>query len=656
MKSGTLSFNKGLFQQHARSVLWISIFFALALLLVLPLGMWMIYMNAESMDIYLPHKGKNGVFTFSYPYQFITFLVFPVITGLVLTSYMTKKGSSDFMHSLPFKRETLLTHVYAAGGIALILPILLTGAVLVIIHPFMTPPLYTMGNIVGWIGISLLIVLFMFTVTIFVGLFIGSTLIQGVMAYGILILPGALIMLALGNARFFINGLAADAYIDRVMTKGIFLVRASSITEKPFSSLELALYIGLIVLLIAVSYFIYKIRPAEAVDETIAFPFFRSLFIFSLTLFVMLASGLYFAEFLNGAFGWTLFGYAIGAFVGYTIMQMIVQKTLRLSWPWKGFVLYAAAVIVLLIPTAILAGTYEKKIPAENEIAAVYAGDSISYDSTYLPESTAIDKKRFGEMKEKESIRQTISLHKQLMKEGHPSKQRNYQVGIVYKLKDGSRIDRQYYLDAEQVTEMTKELRSNQEFKQKTSPIFAITRPEKISYLAVADFQGTRDLRVTDQEEMKGLIQAVKRDTLTEASRRFVIYDLSQVGEVQIWFTNGHMMSVPIYLDQEQTMRYIHEKVRGGTNFASAEQVEEAYILTTDTSDRREQLMTYINENSFSEKESELSDIPVPAEKVMDSGQLKQLLDPAHLEQEGNKSLLIRWKGNRQVSIVGVKE
>ncbi|HEY9577066.1 MAG TPA: hypothetical protein VIR64_05285, partial [Pseudobacillus sp.] len=219
MKSGILSFNKGLFQQHARSVLWISIFFALALLIVLPLGMWMVFMNAESLESYLPPEGKNGVFTFSYPFQYITFLVFPIVTGLVLTSYMTKKGSSDFMHSLPFKRETLLTHVYAAGSVALIVPVMLTGIVLMLIRPLIKPPLYTVSDIIGWIGISLLIVLLLFAVTVFVGLFIGSTLIQGVMSYGILILPGALIMLALGNARFFINGLAADAYIDRVMNK-----------------------------------------------------------------------------------------------------------------------------------------------------------------------------------------------------------------------------------------------------------------------------------------------------------------------------------------------------------------------------------------------------------------------------------------------------
>ncbi|HEY9576203.1 MAG TPA: hypothetical protein VIR64_00870, partial [Pseudobacillus sp.] len=341
---------------------------------------------------------------------------------------------------------------------------------------------------------------------------------------------------------------------------------------------------------------------------------------------------------------------------GYTVMQMIVQKTLRLSWPWKGFVLYTATLIMLLIPTAIFANAYEKKLPAESEVAAVSVGDNIFYDSMYLPDSGAIDKKRMGEMEEKESISQSIALHQQLMKDGQPSKQRGYQVGIAYKLKDGSRIERHYYLEAEQLTKMTKELRNNKEFKRKTSPIFAISHPEKISYLAVTDFQGTRDLRVTDQGEMTALIQAIKNDTLSEASRQFVDYDLSQVGEAQVWFTDGQMMSVPIYLSQEQTMRYIHEKVKGGRNFASAEQVEEAYILTTDTSKRRQQLITYINESSFSEKGSVLSDIPVPAKKVTDPNKLKQLLDPAHLEQESSKTLLIRWRGSREVSTVGIKE
>ncbi|MFK2826048.1 DUF6449 domain-containing protein [Bacillus sp. B190/17] len=660
MKSGISSFNKGLFQQHVRSVLWVSIFFTLALLVVLPLFIWMIFMKEEALEYYFQGNYKNGLLAFSYSVQYIIFMIFPVITGLILTNYLTKKGSSDFMHSLPFKRKTLLSHVYMAGGTALVLPILLNGIVLTMMRPLIKPAVYTIGDVAGWMGLALLIVLMMFVVTVFVGLFIGSPLLQGVMTYGIFILPGALIMLFLANASFFINGLAADAYIDKVMSKGIFLVRAAMIVEKPFSGIELTVYIGLAVLLAVLSYVVYKARPAEAVDETIVFPFFRWLFIFSFTLAAMLIGGLYFAEFLDGALGWTILGYIIGAFAGYTILQMIVQKTLRLTWPWKGFVLYIAVLVVLFIPIAVFTGFYEKKVPAENEVVKVYVGDNIAYDlfdMGGLPNSIAIDKKSMGYMEGRESIHQTIDLHKQLIKNGHLSRQRGYQIGIAYKLKDGSRVERQYYVEMEQLNELTKELRDNQEFKRKTSLIFAISRPEKISYLAVADYwNGTNQMRVTDQKEMAALIRAMKHDALNERSRRFKDYDFSNVGEVQVWFTDGQMMSVPIYLDQAQTMNYIRQKVKGGSGFFSMEQVEEAYILTTDTQERRRQLVDYIHESSDLEKESVLIDFPIPAKKVTDPKQLKQLLDPARLSQDSRQTLLIRWKGNKEISAVGIKE
>ncbi|KIL77294.1 ABC transporter permease [Bacillus badius] len=657
MKSGILSFNKGLFQQHVRSVLWISIFFVLALLIILPLGMWMVFLNTETPEELLPAKGKNGLLHFFYGFQYVTFLVFPVITGLVLTSYMTKKGSSDFMNSLPFKRETLLTHVYAAGGAALTLPVVLNGIVMLLIRPFIKLPLYTISDVFSWMGLSLVIILLLFAVTVFVGLFIGSTLLQGVMAYGIFILPGALIMLVLSNARFFVNGLAADAYIENVFQEGIFLIRGSLIENKPFSGLELTLYIALIVVLVAVSYFVYKIRPAEAVDETIAFPFFRSLFIFSLTLMAMLTGGLYFAEFLDGAFGWTMFGCLIGAFAGYTIMQMIVQKTLRLAWPWKGFVLYIAALLVLLVPTVIFANIYEKKVPEENEVTSVYIGDHFFDNASYIPDSVAIDKAMTGELKERESIQQAISLHKQLVKKGKPSRQRGYPVGIKYKLKDGSQVQRHYYVESKQLAGITEEIRNNPEFKRKSNPLFTISRPEKISYLTVVETQATRQLRVTEQKEMMDLLQMMKNDALNETSPQFKEYDFSYVGEVQVWFTDGEMLSVPIYLGQEQTVNYIRQKVKGGSSFASAEQVLEAYILTTDTEERRQQFIDYMNENSFVDQASPLGDFPVPAQQVKDPAQLKKLLDPANLsDEDSSKKLLVRWRGNKEVSAVGIRE
>lgn len=665
MKSGILSFNKGLFSQHARSVLWISVFFLLSQIILLPLGMLVVRREEWGIQSILETNPDNVLLTISFSVQYVTYLIFPVLAGIILTSYMTKKGSSDFMHSLPFKRESLLTHVYAAGAASLVLPIVINAAIVLIMRPFVHPISYTIGDIAEWAGLSAFIVLFLFIVTVLIGLFIGPAILQGVMAYGIFIIPAILVVLTLTNARYFVNGLAVDSYTTKIMEEGIFFIRAGAYEAKPFTGTEWLVYIALAAAAVAISYYVYKVRPAEAVDETIVFPFFRWAFIFVLTFGAMMIGGLYFAELLGGTSAWMITGYVIGALAGYTLLQMIVQKSLRLIWPWKGFALFAALMVVLLIPGMLFAKSYENAVPDSTDITKVYVGESNEpfENEFYMEEQKALLQPDAGFMTGADSIKQVRSMHSRLIgMDNGLGLMEAYPVTIIYELSDGSVLRRQYNVDMDSVADAAGELRSNPEFIKASSSLFALKSWDAFKYLTVQNeaFGSSPVANVADEKTALRLINAMKQDVLSRNTQVLSRDFYSSAGWVEATVgdnMNQLNISQAINLSDEQTIKVIRESVPNGQTFASADMVEEAYIVQTPDRASVQQLTDFIWSG---EEEVDLSKIPIDSRKVADKEELTALMNPAGLTTEaGSRMLVLKWKGNpgfETTTIASLKE
>ncbi|OKL36398.1 ABC transporter permease [Domibacillus mangrovi] len=663
MKSGILSFNKGLFMQHSRSILWISIFFLLSQIILLPLGLMMVLYNEREYEYFLQTDYRNVLFAFTYVFQYLTYLAFPVITGIVLTSYMTKKGSSDFMHSLPFKRGTQLFHIYAAGIVSLALPILINAVLLLMMRPFIKPLTYSMEHLLEWLGVSLFITLFMFIVTVMIGLFIGPALLQGIMVYGILVLPAGLIIATLYNARYFVNGLAVDSYTSKIMNDGIFLFRAGAFADRPFSGMEWAVYLVLAAVIVAVSFYVYKVRPAEAVDEAIVFPFFRWAFIFVLTYAAMLIGGLYFDQFLSGSLVWTIIGYVIGALAGYTLLQMIVQKSLRLVWPWKGFLFYVLAVLMLLIPGTFAGKAYEKAVPEADEIEKVYIGDSGEpFEHVFYTGVEKLKKVDAGFMKGADSINEVRDIHAQLIDAGiGVSDYDGYLVSVTYGLKDGNRVQRQYKVPMDELGRITENLRKNVEFIKASNPLFAIAAPEKMTYLSGYDHTTGRQLaNVAGKEDIEAIRSAMEKDALSGVADQFSMNGGSSAGSIEYWIGKKHQMQIMVNvdLDDEHTIEAIRKHIPGGESFASADNVEKAFIVTAETEEQKKELFDFIW--SGNEKEPKWNEMPLPYEQVKDTVTIKQLLDPAGLTEDSSRLLVLKWQENGHigytVSVVGLKE
>ncbi|TFD96270.1 DUF6449 domain-containing protein [Jeotgalibacillus sp. R-1-5s-1] len=552
MKSGILSLNKGLFRQQARSVTWIGVFFSLALIIMLPLSILIRELTMEpytNTDWIYYTSELNPIFEFSYPFQLIAFCFFPVLLGIILLNFTTKKSATDFMHSLPFTRQVILTNTYTAGALTLLAPILLTGVLLSILRIFLDQKFFTFFEIVKWMGLSSLIVLFMFIVTMAVGIFVGNGLIHGALTYTVIVVPALLLLLILVNLQYYVTGLALNTYTEQILTNGIFFGRLIDLYNDPLNVIEYLIYTAIASVLVAISYIAYSKRPSEATDQTIVFPFFRSLFLYGLTLFAMLLAGFYFTEIQQGSFVWTIVGYVLGAFIAYTVLQMILQKTLRLSWPWKGFVAYAIAVTLLIVPVNFVAGFYENAVPEVNEVESVSVNNSYNNYSGYV-----------GEITDPETIQLVTELHNALIGTDYNRYGSWSDVTFEYELKDGSTLSREYSVDDEFLAEVSEELRNNQAFKEANDPIYAVN-PDTLTYVSIYNYAVSGETRIADKERISEFIDVMKRDLEQIPSSTLLGYQSgAQIGELN-FYTADDETSFYYYLteDYTETLNWMRE-------------------------------------------------------------------------------------------------
>ncbi|MEW9503185.1 hypothetical protein [Jeotgalibacillus marinus] len=552
MKSGILSLNKALFQQQLRSISWITIFFTLALIVVLPLAILVKNYPEEYIfqGFHISSGGFNGVFNFYIQFQLVIYTTFPVLLSIILVNYTTKKAATDFMHSLPFTRQTVLNINYLVGALTLLFPLILTAGLMAILRPFLYFPFYSWMEIVEWVAISYFIVLVIFIFTMTIGMFVGNSLLHAGLTYLSIYVPATTVALVLLNMHYYVNGLALFTYTKKLMVNGIFFVRLFVLPDRPFTGFEYVIYTLIAAVLVVISYIAYAKRPSEATDQSIVFPFFRHVFLYGLTFFAMLVAGFFFSEIRQNTLAWTIVGYVLGAFIAYTVLQMILQKTLHLVWPWKGFIAYGVSVALLIIPINIVGGVYAKEVPNVSEV------ESVELRNLHA----GVEWMNAGSMMNDESIEQVINIHQAVVADQDISSRFDgTPIVINYKLKNGNSLIREYSVDRNHLETLTEDLRINEEFKKTYEPIFKIKNHTDLTYVEVPGL----NQRVAELDKIEELVKVIKQDVtdVTASPSRFIFVGSEYIGDFYFNFDVeiNEPIPVPMYSDYTNTITWLKE-------------------------------------------------------------------------------------------------
>ncbi|WP_163528172.1 DUF6449 domain-containing protein [Halobacillus ihumii] len=521
MPSKTSPFKKEVIKQDFRNVGWIGIVYLIGLLFTLPLQLVMDMNNEHSREMYY----ENGLFdpVFLYGIQMILLFVLPVLMAIFLFRYVHVRGSADFIHSLPIKRSSLFNYHIISGTLLLILPILITGAILFVSYFIWdVGNYYTLSDLGYWASVFAVFSLFLFLISIFVGSLTGLSAVQGVLTYVQLLFPAGMYGLISYNLNLFVKGFSVDKAMAEAIEKYsplldflMYQPRAPIGMEvsPPVDSTSIVVYFGLAILLYVASLLIYQKRNIENGNQAIAVLTLWPAFKYGTTFCFMLLGGMYFSE-SQLSYSWLFIGYAIGAIFGFVLSDMLLQKTWRVFHirKLKGLGSYAAVVVVLILALPIVARGYESAVPAKDEIKNVYMGSSYSdYQTKHELGAPLIHGS--------DNVEAVRRVHDELIDAAKPMEEGKRTIFLAYELNNGEKVFREYQVKQQRRIPYMEKVYSSEEYKRMTYDVFQLA-PSKVDQLTLhPPMSEEGPVRITDNEEVTRALQLIKKDILSQSYR-----------------------------------------------------------------------------------------------------------------------------------------
>lgn len=510
MTSNRLYCNKSILLQNFRQHGWIGIVYLFALLFVVPF-----YMLGRSMGE--ATRIIETLFEVSGVGQGFMILIFPVLAGIFILRYIQSNAQSILYHSLPLRRKHILSTNLIAGFIILLVPVWITAGMLAIISSVSELAYVFSGYVIVQWGLAVSIfTLFIFVFTIFVGMCIGQSILQGLVTYAFLIFPALMNFLLRDHLSTFLKGYY-DVLGDRndvAMSPFIYLLSLGDSAPKLST---LIIYAGLTILFIALSFGLYQLRQVENATQAVAFGFLKPLFRIVMTLGAALLMGEYFsAQVFSSSAIWIVIGYIIGGFIGYLLSEMVLQKTWLLPFQsmFKGVLVYGAiTAIILYVPVASWNG-YEKNIPEIDQIQSVGIGDPYSFYNSEDKYNQYIYSNEASYIRTVQALHQKL-VDSDLTKPSHKySDSRAYQViSINYKLNHGGELERTYNVPTTDFEDELLEIYNTDSYKYNNNRLYLLE--ENINTINLtSELLPDRMIVISDPQEVTEFKELLKAEIL----------------------------------------------------------------------------------------------------------------------------------------------
>lgn len=414
MPSRISYFNKTVFWSDQRRFWPLTALYALFWVLMLPVSRITIFANDRDLSAW--NKDFETLNLAAGSGYWVAFF-FGILFAMAAFSYLANPRSTNGLHALPARRETLyVTHCLAGLCAQLavqLVSVLLTGAVLASNGAFDARILWLML-------LSLALPTFFFySFGVLCMIFTGQILAAPVF-YGVLnILVVGVEMLLRGFAGNFLYGwsgstdpaLTVFSPLVKLLENGV-RASTSTYTKYPDGTMTmqenaggavkllgldwLLIYAAVGIVIALLGLLVYRSRHSEATGSTVAIPWARPIFKYGVALCAALALGQLIYHLLFGRFrtsgdyslAGTLLCMAVAGLIGYYISEMLLKKSFRVFRSgWKG----ALAVVVVLVALGAVMSFdltgYEGYVPPIDKVESVRVtwygqnGASFTYNS-----------------------------------------------------------------------------------------------------------------------------------------------------------------------------------------------------------------------------------------------------------------------------------
>lgn len=548
-------FNKGVIASDLKRFWWVSALYGLFLILILPFhhmmqdltanNDWVKGMLQRSLDIF---SGQSGV-------QAILICIVPVILAVLLFHYLHNSRAAAVLHSLPFNRKTLFCSHSAAGLVLLLLPVMVTGLVLMALNATThLKDYYSLVNILQWMGLTALIDILMFSITVFVGMFTGNAVAHIIFTYILQVLPAGLQVLLVENLRYLVYGYAGVYNPGNLQYNFPLMMFANGTRSDLFTAGTVAAYLLIAALFLAAAAYVYRLRHAEAAGEVIAFPIMQPVFKYGVTACAMLLAGTYFAGAYRGAFPIIVLGYVLGSLLGYLTAEALLQKSLKVWSSYKGYLGYAAVMaVLLLLGIATDATGYVHRVPEPEKVKKVYFGTNIGewvrLEKLKGAKDQGMEYRGGNFFEDRNNIKNIILLHRQLLQSPRDNKNKNgIDHYIVYTLDNGDCLARRYYIDEKRYASLLKPVYESLEYKQARFPV--VTQdPAEIKMIEIGDNRAPkRPVILTENVEIEEFTTRLKEDVLNSTFEELISNpDKGYINIVDVSESQMHYTLLPGY-------------------------------------------------------------------------------------------------------------
>ncbi len=647
MNAKISSSKQNFFWKNCHRLKWLTLLQCGILLMTYPLNL-LFSRNAPTKVII-----QNGQEMIALPFltanTFIV-LIFPVLVGLLSFRYLQSTGASVSTHSMPVTRKKLMTAHFTSGLSMLFIPYFVTGFALVLVSflvPAGTLPLRVIGI---WWGSSLFFSAIFYAGTVFSGMIIGNSILQGIFVYILFLLPEGLDTLINYHLNVFLKGFTGGTTslwtLISPMTTFINASRRLSFAGVPLT--YWVIYSLLFVGFTGLSYWLYQRRQLENVGQTVQFPtlipFLKGLGIFC----GILAVGAITKE-LTSQNSLIFIGFLIGAVISYIVFEMLIQRNVRcqLSIQYLGLTIVLFAIVFSLFAFDVF--SYGSKKIEMSEIQSVDFGMS-DYKSYMWPSSQWISDPEaiavINQLYEKsvDSVSPLFWLEKNISEKPI--------LTFGFQNKNGKWFSRQFSLDAKLIQAELDQLYNSPAYLEHEMPYLSI---EAIDIESLRVNTAVGDKTISDPLLIQPLYEALKRDIYEHpetalndnAKPLTTIYITVPVSAKsyshfeQYSVTSNERTQLGIYVLQnyEHTISFIQKYEAFASLLLSSDQISKILIkpLTSDSDSVNPSYSLLHSYGDFDEKDSHVTVISEPKE-------IDQILKaPLYMNAEKHEDYRIRY-------------
>lgn len=564
----------------------------------------MAYKDLASLAYYIEMSLHN-----MQPFFMGAHLLVPVITAVLLYRYLQNVSSVAVMHSMPFTRSKLFNSGFVSGLILITVPILLNGIILLLLSKptyrqwgyaenltISTVNVFSTGEILNWIGTSVLIVLVLFSVAVFTGIVTGNNLMHLLTSYFfIFLIP---LLYAVFNFYFqeFLYGFDLSGnWMDICLSISPYtgVLQGGGY----FGTIEVLYYIGTILIMLVVSAILYNKRKLERASDSLTFGFMKPILCYIIAFLGMTMLGFYF-QVLGEEKLYMYAGFAAGTVIFFIIGQMIVTKSARIfnREGLRYFLVYVLVAVLFLVGLNADITGFEKRVPDPQKINS--AGFEAYFNSVMWRSGNSR-----GEalLTTPENLEALTEFHRSILdnRERFEQAQGNQftsSLQLEYDMKGLPDMNRRYIIDYgfwADSPEM-KRIFESAEYKSKNS-LYSVKADTYTRAYLYSEISSDRDMEIRDARLVEELVSCMEKDFRAMSYEDLVSLRPSYVSiEIQYTYTEegvlggtgntGHM-SFQVPLSGENTINWL--KAQGYDFHLTADMVERIDIYAPRSEDDR---------------------------------------------------------------------